>query len=174
MVRSSALALAALPFAAAFPALIELDSRIAPFSVLKAKRDVEPVTRQPAIDSGRPNTSNLPAGFNATEQYVDVSPGSGHEFQSPGSTDLRGQCPGLNAAANHGFLPRNGIASIEQTITGLGDAYNMSPDLALALAVISIALSGDPIAGTWSIGGAYTPTLGLTGTPGGIISIHNK
>lgn len=50
----------------------------------------------------------------------------------------------------------------------------MSPDLALVLAVLSIALDGDPIAGTWSIGGGYKGTLGLLGQPTGIIGTHNR
>lgn len=53
--------------------------------------------------------------FSAQEQYVDVTAGSANEYQAPKSTDLRGPCPGLNAAANHGFLPRNGITSISQS-----------------------------------------------------------
>lgn len=50
--------------------------------------------------------------FDPNDQYVDVTPGSEHEFQSPGPNDKRGPCPGLNAAANHGFLPRSGITTI--------------------------------------------------------------
>jgi hypothetical protein len=53
--------------------------------------------------------------FNAQEQFVDVRPGTTHEYRAPGSGDKRGPCPGLNAAANHGFLPRNGITSIQQS-----------------------------------------------------------
>lgn len=56
---------------------------------------------------GHPNPS-----FSAKDQYVDVTAGSKNEFRSPGKYDLRGQCPGLNAAANHGFLPRNGKPTI--------------------------------------------------------------
>lgn len=33
--------------------------------------------------------------FNAKAQFVDVGPGSGHEYQAPSSSDLRGPCPGL-------------------------------------------------------------------------------
>jgi hypothetical protein len=39
--------------------------------------------------------------FNEKAQYIDVSQGSGHEYVPPGSGDLRGPCPGLNAFANH-------------------------------------------------------------------------
>src|SRR5690242_12945219 len=30
-----------------------------------------------------------------------------HAFQAPGPNDIRGPCPGLNAAANHNFLARD-------------------------------------------------------------------
>jgi hypothetical protein len=50
----------------------------------------------------------------------------------------------------------------------------MSTDLSLVLAAISIALSGDPIAGTWSIGGSYPGALGLLGEPTGIAGTHNR
>ena len=53
--------------------------------------------------------------FDAADQYVNVAPGSTNEFIAPTSTDERGPCPGLNAAANHGFLPRSGITTIEQS-----------------------------------------------------------
>jgi len=50
----------------------------------------------------------------------------------------------------------------------------MSTDLSLALAAISIAISGDPVAGKWSIGGAFPATLGLLGQPSGIVGTHNR
>jgi hypothetical protein len=36
-----------------------------------------------------------------------VDPGVG-VWQAPTATDIRGPCPGLNALANHGYLPRDG------------------------------------------------------------------
>jgi hypothetical protein len=105
-IKASAL-VAILPFAAAWPSVMEMNE--------KMQKITEPPPQKPIPKSGRPNTS-LPAfGFNATDQYVDVSSGSGHEWREPKSRDLRGQCPGLNAAANHNFIPRNGILSIDQS-----------------------------------------------------------
>ena len=70
--------------------------------------------------TGRLNTGGgHPNPTFSEDQLVDVTAGSGHEFQSPSSSDLRGQCPGLNAAANHGFLPRNGKATIAQSMSDL-------------------------------------------------------
>lgn len=68
------------------------------------------------------------------------------------------------------------IANWVPTATqGLAEAYGMSPDLAIFLAIISIALAGDPVAGTWSIGGEYEPTVPLlTGPATGIAGTHNQ
>lgn len=35
-----------------------------------------------------------------------------HAFIAPTAGDQRGPCPGLNALANHGYLPHNGVATI--------------------------------------------------------------
>lgn len=37
-----------------------------------------------------------------------------HRFQPPHlkGGDQRGPCPGLNALANHGYIPRNGVVSV--------------------------------------------------------------
>lgn len=51
----------------------------------------------------------------------------------------------------------------------------MSPELALFLAVVSIGLAGDPVAGIWSIGGEFQPTVPLlTGPATGIAGTHNQ
>ena len=57
----------------------------------------------------------------------------------------------LNAAANHGYLPRNGIASIEQTVSGLGKLYNLGPRISAVLAAFAVATEGNPVEGVWSI-----------------------
>lgn len=48
-------------------------------------------------------------------QLIDVT--GEHAFVAPGPNDLRGPCPGLNALANHGYLPHNGVATITQFIS---------------------------------------------------------
>ena len=45
------------------------------------------------------------AGFNPSQQYIDVT--GAHSFIAPTATDLRGPCPALNAAANHGYVALN-------------------------------------------------------------------
>lgn len=110
--------IAALPLAAAWPAVMDN----------LEKRGVAPKVPPPAFSSGRDQCGvhGPCAGFDEEEQFVDVTKSSGHAFQRPKSTDERGQCPGLNAAANHGFLPRNGIATIAQSKTDLLEMENPS------------------------------------------------
>ena len=62
-------------------------------------------------------------GFDPETQYVSVS--GEHAWIAPKSSDLRGPCPGLNAMANHGYIPRNGYVSIPQVVKGMGDVYGM-------------------------------------------------
>ena len=82
---------------------------------IASTRDKRQVTADPASTLFEP----IPI-FNAAAQYVDVGPGSGHEWQAPGPNDLRGPCPGLNAFANHGFIPKNGYATIAQFVEATG------------------------------------------------------
>ena len=44
--------------------------------------------------------------FDEADQGVSIT--AEHVYASPGAGDIRGPCPGLNAAANNGYLPRNG------------------------------------------------------------------
>ncbi|KAI5363775.1 putative chloroperoxidase [Septoria linicola] len=95
--------------------------------------------------------------FDENDQLVSVS--GEHQWLKPGPGDIRGPCPGLNAASNHGYLPRNGIASIEQTVSGLGALYNLGPRISAALAVYAIAVTGNPVESVWSIGGPLPTDL---------------
>lgn len=53
-------------------------------------------------------------GFNPTLQHVDVS--GAHQFIAPTASDLRGPCPALNAAANHGYIARNGYTTLQESL----------------------------------------------------------
>jgi hypothetical protein len=128
--------------------------------------------------------------FNAKAQYIDVSAGSGHEYVPPGSGDLRGPCPGLNAFANHSkchntiwsayaypvldFLPHNGYATVQQYIDATMKVVGMGSLLSIFLSAFGGAIDGDIL--NWSMGG--TPSLaqgGATGVLGnGLIGSHNK
>lgn len=101
-------------------------------------------------------------------------PEADHPFQKPGKTDQRGEhytllpslrarcahsyavgpCPGLNAAANHGYLPRSGIVTAGQVIAATAELFNMGADLASVLVAGAVALNGDITTLRFSIGGA--------------------
>lgn len=113
--------------------------------------------------------------FNTEDQYVSTT--GENAYQSPSVSDIRGPCPGLNAAANHGYLPRSGIATLEQTVSGLGAAYNLGPIVTAALALYAITVDGNPVEGVWSIGGplpADLLTAGLLGDGQGLSYSHNN
>ena len=78
--------------------------------------------------------------FDPSQQYVSTT--GEHAFVAPGPTDQRGPClsflshrylpltnlwsgPGLNAMANHGYLPHNGVGSMQDFIDGTQAAFGM-------------------------------------------------
>lgn len=122
------------------------------------------------------------ATFNAQEQLIDVS--GEHAFLPPNfqAGDQRGPCPGLNALANHGYLPHNGVADMDTIIKATNEVYGMSLDLGGFLAVYGTVFDGNPLstAPGYSIGGPTDKSqnilngLGLIGTPSGLSGSHNK
>ncbi|KAK3672124.1 hypothetical protein LTR78_008095 [Recurvomyces mirabilis] len=168
--KPSLLLLAAGDVVLAFPGLMGV-IRSPESSQIDKRAIVYPPDRPPQYKGTRPNTGLPPPPFNAEDQLVSTT--GDHIWIAPGPNDLRGPCPGLNAAANHGYLSRSGISSIPEAIAGLQQAYNVGPDAGAALSIIAVALSGNPITGTWSIGGEYAGAAGLFPTRG-ISDTHDK
>ncbi|KAL4792210.1 hypothetical protein BDV19DRAFT_400698 [Aspergillus venezuelensis] len=107
-----------------------------------------------------------------------------HAFQPPDfdAGDHRGPCPGLNALANHGYIPRNGVASLTEVVKGINEVYGMGVDLGLLLATLGTIWTGNPLSVNpgFSIGGRDTGSnnilnngLGLLGQPRGLTGSHN-
>ncbi|KAJ7824560.1 hypothetical protein B0H13DRAFT_1919084 [Mycena leptocephala] len=72
-----------------------------------------------AFSSNLLNHSNLSvrsldAGFNPSQE-IDVT--GAHAFVAAGRDDFRGPCPGLNALANHNYIPHNGVVSFLDAVT---------------------------------------------------------
>nr|POE65152.1 aromatic peroxygenase [Quercus suber] len=87
-------------------------------------------------------------------------------------------CPGLNAAANHGFLSRDGIVTYNELVDAQQNVYNVGYDLANLLALLGLTLTdGDIVTEKLSIGcDATTRTSvspALTGSQPGLDG-HNK
>ena len=55
--------------------------------------------------------------FDPISQHVSTT--GKYAFVAPGAGDQRGPCPGLNALANHGYLPHNGVADIPTIISAV-------------------------------------------------------
>ncbi|KAJ3921573.1 hypothetical protein F5877DRAFT_64818 [Lentinula edodes] len=69
--------------------------------------------------------------------------------------------------ALHGYIPHNGIVTIDQLVNGSYTAFGMGRDLALSLAVYSTVMDGDITFLSFSIGEGDKPILsqnGLTGS----------
>ncbi|KAL2075059.1 hypothetical protein VTL71DRAFT_1 [Oculimacula yallundae] len=86
-----------------------------------------------------------------------------HYFTAPGPNDIRGPCPGLNAAANHNFLSHDGITTFTELVDAQQNVYGVGYDLAVLLATLGVGLDGDPITEKLSLGCDATPR---TATPG--------
>ncbi|KAE9376470.1 Cloroperoxidase [Stipitochalara longipes BDJ] len=143
----------------------------------KAERDPAAAAKiESAVAAHR--TNRRAPTFNAAQQYVSTS--GQYAFVAPNAVnteggDQRGPCPGLNAMANHGYLPHNGVATIQEFIDGTYDVFGMGKDLGGFLGLYGAIIDGDLT--KWSIGGPTTAvpaTLGLLGTPQGISGSHNK
>ena len=111
-------------------------------------------------------------GFDASAQSISVS--GAHAFVPPGHDDLRGPCPGLNALANHNYLPHDGVATIDEFVSATNTVFGMGLDLATFLSVYGAVMDGDLT--SWSIGGPPPSGLvsGLLSQPRGISYSHNK
>lgn len=126
----------------------------------------------PGLPGGFTAPSLVAPGFDAEAQLIDVS--GEHAFVAPGAGDQRGVCPGLNALANHGYLPHNGVATIQQYIEATNTVYGMGLDLSTFLAIYGAVFDGDLT--SWSMGGEASTALplGLLTQPRGLDGSHNK
>jgi hypothetical protein len=71
---------------------------------------------------------NILATRESIDMYVPLSRRCGHTDElwqiAPGPNDLRGPCPGLNVMANHGYLSRDGVASVVQLTTASNEGMS--------------------------------------------------
>jgi hypothetical protein len=91
-----------------------------------------------------------------------------HQYQAPGSTDVRGLCPTLNTLANHGYISRTGITSFAEAANAIQTAYSMSFDIAVFLSVLGLLAGGDIPTGKYTIGGEDSRVPNTLGTAYGI------
>lgn len=98
-----------------------------------------------------------------------------HAWQAPGEGDQRGPCPGLNALANHGYIPRDGVVSLLGAVGAMNDVYGISLELATLLAVMGVVWTGNPVSldPSFSIGGNDTEVQNLLGNLLGLLGLSS-
>lgn len=122
-------------------------------------------------NAGIPRPPGFPK-FDPTTQLTSTT--GDHAWIAPGPGDIRGPCAGLNAAANHGYLPRNGIADFASVETALFEAFGLDQTATEVLQQTTTFFDGDPITQKWSIGyhsdqtAALGPLESLVGYESGI------
>jgi len=182
----------------AFPWVADAPGVSSPWS--QAYRAAHERRQQPGEGAGSAaqcpfNANHKPAAaFNAKYPYNNAKNGqkgnekggfqvpadgdTAHAFVAPGPNDIRGPCPGLNAAANHNFLAHDGITTFNELVDAQQNLYNVGYDLATLLALLGLTLTdGDIVTQKLSIGcDATTRTSfnpALTGSEPGLDG-HNK
>ncbi|KAJ3721324.1 Chloroperoxidase [Lentinula guzmanii] len=124
-----------------------------------------------AYRSAHPPVEERTVGFDAALQRVSTT--GQHAFAPPGPGDFRGPCPGLNAMANHGYIPRKGIATIEEFVQGTYKVFGMGEDLAFLLSTYGAVIDGGMLPLSFSIGTGEDSILGpLSGN--GLTGSHNN
>ncbi|KAJ7655390.1 Chloroperoxidase [Mycena rosella] len=99
----------------------------------------------------------------ATETGLKQIPDAAHPFIAPGPDDQRGPCPAMNTLANHGYIPRNGIASFEEITLALMEAFNLELIFGANMAANNMLTRGNPFIDKLSIGGVSSLVPPLPG-----------
>lgn len=128
----------------------------------KLEKRINPITPFPEYP-GAPAHATYNQ-FNAGTQMVSTT--GIHAWMAPVPNDIRGPCAGLNAAANHGYLPRSGIVDSASINSGLQEAFGLDQSATRVLQAATQFFDGDPVTGRWSIGyhSDATQSLGAVGT----------
>jgi hypothetical protein len=121
-------------------------------------------------------TNNFGGNIRMPERARDTGPkgipDKKHPYRAPREKDQRGPCPGLNTLANHGYLPRDGVASFAEIVEAVQEGYNMDYVLGAGIAAFAMLTRGNVLLDRLSIGGETkkVPRLpnDLDGTPGGL------
>ncbi|KAH6897713.1 Chloroperoxidase [Coprinopsis sp. MPI-PUGE-AT-0042] len=123
------------------------------YQPLEARQVERPTPRNAGVAPG-------PLNFSGTKLVNDAD----HPFIAPGPGDLRGPCPALNTLANHGYLPRDGVASPAQIITAIQEGFNMENSVARFNTYVNHLLDGNVLTDLISIGDK-TPKTGSDEPP---------
>ena len=87
------------------------------------KRDA-PRAEEQNNEKRQSGPGNIPFTTFNENQLIDVT--GDHAWVAPGPNDLRGPCPGLNALANHGYFPHNGVVPVAVGASATEEVYGQS------------------------------------------------
>ncbi|KAJ7602284.1 Chloroperoxidase [Mycena rosella] len=120
-----------------------------------------------------PASLTLPVVASDESRRIDVS--GKHAFVPPGPGDLRGPCAGLNALANHNYIPHSGLITVIQATEAPNTAWGFGGDMAMFAVVLAQMYASDDGLHI-SIGGAVPASdapLTLFADRGGLSATHN-
>ncbi|KAJ7575168.1 Chloroperoxidase [Mycena floridula] len=124
--------------------------------VLAAKSKVEPCddpTPTTEIQDGQRGTLIVIPPQPTETSGIKQIPDAHHPFIAPGPNDQRGPCPAMNTLANHGYIPRNGIATFEEIVSAVMEAFNVELTFASTMVANNMLARGNVFANKVSIGG---------------------
>ncbi|KAJ7745882.1 Chloroperoxidase [Mycena maculata] len=130
----------------------------------------------PVLRSRHP-ASRAATEFELSGQLIDVT--GPHEYMAATNDDLRGPCPGLNALANHGYIPRNGFVCLLDAFFVSQSVFGFAVDAASVVSALAGLYASDitelPCL-PFSIGGPTPRTLLgiILGESVGLNGTHNQ
>jgi hypothetical protein len=67
-----------------------------------------------------------------------------HEWRHPGASEHRSPCPALNALANGGYMPRDGVTTKDEIVDAVSRGLGVAPSVGSLLAKIALRRLGKP------------------------------
>ncbi|CAD0015984.1 unnamed protein product [Aureobasidium pullulans] len=112
--------------------------------------EFEPILEKRTTANCLPHTlpDFLPSNITGLKKFPEAA----HPYKDPAPSDQRGPCPGMNTLANHGYIPRNGITTVAQTVVAAARVFNMGAYVCAQCG--SVLFAGDIPTMRYSIGGA--------------------
>ena len=110
-------------------------------------------TAEEQYEKRQSGPGNVPFTTFNEDQLIDVT--GEYAWVAPGPNDIRGPCPGLNALANHGYFPHNGVVPVAVGTSATEQVYGRSR-------IKSLGLSNNDQVLVWTLQFSYLCTLHLS------------
>ncbi|KAF7354113.1 Cloroperoxidase [Mycena venus] len=87
------------------------------------------------------------------------------------ATNVDPVVPAMNTLANHGYISRNGVSTLEELVNGMMEAFNVDVNFAGGLAAVNFLTRGNPFVNKVSIGGPSPLVPPLPGNIDGPVAL---